>query len=64
MEKPIAQIFAVFRAETYLVEAGTGQNIKSYEGRRKSSRPNHERGVLGKILFAIFERIHLSTLDI
>ena len=35
-----------------------------YEGRRKSSRPNHERGVLGKILFAIFERIHLSTLDI
>ena len=36
----------------------------TYEGRRKSSRPNHEREVLGKILFAIFKRIHLSTLHI
>ena len=34
------------------------------EGRRKSSRPNHERGVLCKTLFAIFERIHLSTIHI
>ena len=35
-----------------------------YEGRRKSSRPNYERGILGKILCAIFERIYLSTLHI
>ena len=37
---------------------------ESYEGRRKKSWPNHERGVLGKILFAIFKRIHLLTLHI
>ena len=36
----------------------------AYEGRRKSSRPNRERGILGEILFAIFERIYLSTLHI
>ena len=33
-----------------------------YEGRRKSSRPNHERGIFGEILFPIFERIYFPTL--
>ena len=33
-----------------------------YEGRRKSSRPNYERGILGEILFAIFERIYQSLI--
>ena len=47
-----------------IVESGGCYLWYKYEGRRKSSRPDHERGVLGEILFVIFERIHLSTLHI